>query len=489
MKSRAKRALFLLSLMVFTTFAQFGAYPVYAADDCTRKGYEITVNTIPDEKKHDDAGTYEVVITKAGANFDSGWRLVSLDLPIRAAGFGFRVGTSEEIARARPADIQPNSIRFEIDGKAFFPDKWDQRAELSLELWDDDSKSDGTNKCTVYTYIVKPNIYLSCEWAPLNNPSSPYNGAPAYCFNGFIDKDDLRQASVTFECVGAACGSGLRGDGLKTKHSYSGVDNSNIACDPGTGCFTCSIGMFDDLVRDSFYDCVNRKRVYSVAAGAVGATFLTGIAAGATGGGALLLLPAGAVSFAGATGAASKVTDTILGECAPVIRATGVDKDGVECISELKVTPTMGGGTDLDLGNNNDNDPEIKMKANFAIQQYELCDQVPGIDSNNATPKGKCFECLEAEGIWTAVGCVPSDLTGLVGAVVAIGLSIGGGIALLMIIIAAYMFSISQGDPKKTNMGKEILTAAIVGLLFVIFSITMLRIIAVDVIVLPGFGT
>ena len=46
----------------------------------------------------------------------------------------------------------------------------------------------------------------------------------------------------------------------------------------------------------------------------------------------------------------------------------------------------------------------------------------------------------------------------------------------ILIVIGGYMFMTSQGDPKKTMEAKERLTSAIMGMLFVLLSIGILRI-------------
>lgn len=108
-----------------------------------------------------------------------------------------------------------------------------------------------------------------------------------------------------------------------------------------------------------------------------------------------------------------------------------------------------------------------------------LCGQVPG------AIRGQCTSC---EGVWTAIGCVPTDPQPMIRVFVGLGLSIGGGVALISIIAAGFIFSTSQGDPQKAASAKELMTSAIIGLLFVIFSITILRFIAADLIQIPGFG-
>jgi len=68
-------------------------------------------------------------------------------------------------------------------------------------------------------------------------------------------------------------------------------------------------------------------------------------------------------------------------------------------------------------------------------------------------------------------------------------IAIGGGIALLLIIRAGYRLMTSRGNPEGVQQGREQLIAAIVGLLFLIFSFVILEVIGVDILRIPGLGT
>ena len=59
-------------------------------------------------------------------------------------------------------------------------------------------------------------------------------------------------------------------------------------------------------------------------------------------------------------------------------------------------------------------------------------------------------------------------------------IGIAGGIAFILIIVSGFMISTSSGDPKRLQAGRELLTAAITGLLLVIFSAFILRLLGVD---------
>ncbi|MBT6401165.1 hypothetical protein HN803_05835 [candidate division WWE3 bacterium] len=55
-------------------------------------------------------------------------------------------------------------------------------------------------------------------------------------------------------------------------------------------------------------------------------------------------------------------------------------------------------------------------------------------------------------------------------------------IGFVRIVLAGYAMMTSQGDPAKVGEAKENLTAAITGMLFILFSIAILRIIVVNLI-------
>lgn len=67
-------------------------------------------------------------------------------------------------------------------------------------------------------------------------------------------------------------------------------------------------------------------------------------------------------------------------------------------------------------------------------------------------------------------------------------LSIAGGIAIFMIIFSGYKLITSQGNPEAIAGAKETITSAIIGLLFIIFALTIFQLISVDILKFPtGF--
>ena len=91
--------------------------------------------------------------------------------------------------------------------------------------------------------------------------------------------------------------------------------------------------------------------------------------------------------------------------------------------------------------------------------------------------------------IVTAFGPVSTGANAFTRWVLGFVLSISGGLVILIIIISGYRLMTSQGDPEKVKNARDQLTAAIVGLLFIIFSLVILELITRDILGLPGFGS
>ena len=95
----------------------------------------------------------------------------------------------------------------------------------------------------------------------------------------------------------------------------------------------------------------------------------------------------------------------------------------------------------------------------------------------------------DAGGIYTAIGCIPVESTQeFVGFLLRWCMGIAGGVAFILIIYAGFMVITSAGNPQKLQAGKELLTAAITGLLLLVFGAFILEFIGVDILNIPGFG-
>lgn len=114
-------------------------------------------------------------------------------------------------------------------------------------------------------------------------------------------------------------------------------------------------------------------------------------------------------------------------------------------------------------------------------------EQIPTNMTNQENNSG--ITCSGGAAINTAIGCVPfGDQNALLGFILRWALGIGGGIAFLLILVAGFQIMTSRGDPNRLKAGQELMTSAIAGLILLIFSIFVLRLIGVDILGIPGFA-
>lgn len=112
-----------------------------------------------------------------------------------------------------------------------------------------------------------------------------------------------------------------------------------------------------------------------------------------------------------------------------------------------------------------------------------LCDYISGSE------KTKCEACVKNNGsTWTAFGCISGEPGQAVGKFLNIGIGIAGGIAFLLILFGGFQILTSAGNPEQLSAGKELVGSAIAGLLLIIFSVFILRVIGADILGIPKFG-
>lgn len=154
---------------------------------------------------------------------------------------------------------------------------------------------------------------------------------------------------------------------------------------------------------------------------------------------------------------------------------------------------TTSNGTVISTKKENDTcDPNLQNQPQYTCPARAPCTQISlewrclaTVDKSAPTvpptpcPNGTCS---------TALGDISTSPAGFVRSIFGILLSLAGGIAVILIIVSGYKLMSSQGNPEKVQAAREQLTSAIIGLLFIIFSITILQIIGVDILHLPGLN-
>lgn len=99
-------------------------------------------------------------------------------------------------------------------------------------------------------------------------------------------------------------------------------------------------------------------------------------------------------------------------------------------------------------------------------------------------PNGQCGDTA----IDTALGCLSVETKGFTVSLLTFLAGTAGAIALVIMLIATIQIMTGGDNAEAVKKGKELFTSAVTGLLFIIFSVTLLRIVAGDIIQLPGFN-
>lgn len=91
----------------------------------------------------------------------------------------------------------------------------------------------------------------------------------------------------------------------------------------------------------------------------------------------------------------------------------------------------------------------------------------------------------------TALGCISTTAEGeggFVESILGLAVGIGGAVALLLLLYGFFLLSTSQGSPDKVKHGKEIITSAIAGLIFVTMSVVLMAFIGINILGIPGLS-
>lgn len=100
-----------------------------------------------------------------------------------------------------------------------------------------------------------------------------------------------------------------------------------------------------------------------------------------------------------------------------------------------------------------------------------------------------CQACANGGGVYSGIGCIKTDLSQFVQETLfGLGIGLAGVLALLCIIYAAFQMQSSQGNPEKLKKAQELITSCIMGLMLIIFSVFILRLIGVNILRIPGFN-
>jgi hypothetical protein len=155
--------------------------------------------------------------------------------------------------------------------------------------------------------------------------------------------------------------------------------------------------------------------------------------------------------------------------------------------------------------------PTLAAQCNLcpAGKNLSLCSSLGGPEvllcAENKLPTGQCLGvepppanpcptaaipwagCPDQRYINTALGCIPiGDANQFIKWFLGRAVMLAGGVAFLLMLSGGLIVLVSSGDPNRVKAGSELITSALAGLLFIIFSLFLLRLIGVELLKLPG---
>lgn len=126
-------------------------------------------------------------------------------------------------------------------------------------------------------------------------------------------------------------------------------------------------------------------------------------------------------------------------------------------------------------------------KTSLMAAGYDICSQTGSVTSDLYQACQTCVDRYNGSGVWTAFGCFNAgDQNGLIKDMLTFSIGTIGGVALPLILFGAFTVSTSASNPERLKLGQEVITAAVSGLIFVVFSVSLLEFVGVDVLKIPG---
>lgn len=96
-------------------------------------------------------------------------------------------------------------------------------------------------------------------------------------------------------------------------------------------------------------------------------------------------------------------------------------------------------------------------------------------------PKDPTKKIITSVSCPTAIGNISADPQEFAGKILGIATGLAGGIALILMVIGSIRVLTSTGDQQKLAGGRDMIVAAVAGLLFLIFSVLILRFIGIQI--------
>ena len=116
-----------------------------------------------------------------------------------------------------------------------------------------------------------------------------------------------------------------------------------------------------------------------------------------------------------------------------------------------------------------------------------LCDSIDDPDM-----KAKCEACQGStdivSGVWTGLGCMPTNFSGIVNSVFTLFSGLMGGFVFLCLVSNGLKIMAARGNPEALKKAQEAITACLVGFVVLVLSVLFLKIVGVDILAIPGWS-
>jgi len=89
---------------------------------------------------------------------------------------------------------------------------------------------------------------------------------------------------------------------------------------------------------------------------------------------------------------------------------------------------------------------------------------------------------------YTIAGCIDTNTGAFVKKIISIVVGVSGGLAFLSFLYGSGMVLVSSGNPERIKSGKDILTSSLLGIILIVFSILILKIVGYDILKIPWLG-
>lgn len=117
-----------------------------------------------------------------------------------------------------------------------------------------------------------------------------------------------------------------------------------------------------------------------------------------------------------------------------------------------------------------------------------LCKSIPaGSMCGSKNCQEECIKCENDQKIWTGIGCIRPNISGIVESLFNTFSGIMGALVFFCLVSNGMRIMASRGNPETLKKSQEAMTACLVGFVVLVLSVLFLKIVGVNILQLPGW--